>query len=86
MAANDKSGFWNDWKAQHPRWHRLLVLELASITGLLAAGLIWLFGTDIWWFWSENRDGLRDLGLTLVAVIGLPLLIWREKRDIVLPT
>jgi uncharacterized membrane protein YqjE len=78
MAANDKSGFWNAWKTQHPRWYRLLVLELASIAGLLAIGLIWLLGADIWLFWSENRDGLRDLGLTLVAVIGLPLLIWRE--------
>jgi uncharacterized protein YjbI with pentapeptide repeats len=79
MAANDKSGFWNDWKTKHPRWHRLLVLELACTAGLFVVGLIWLGGADIWLFWSENRDNVRDLGVTLAAVIGLPLLIWRER-------
>src|SRR4051812_33583211 len=48
MAANDKSGFWNDWKTKHPRWHQLLVLVLASIAGLLVVGLIWLRRADIW--------------------------------------
>jgi hypothetical protein len=54
MAPNDKPGFWNDWKAQHPRWHRLLVLKLVGITGLVAVGLIWLLvwlqRADIWLF------------------------------------
>jgi uncharacterized protein YjbI with pentapeptide repeats len=70
MAANDKSGFWNDWKAQHPRWHQLLVLELASITGLVV-GFIWLRGADIWLFWSENRDNVRDLLFALAAPVAL---------------
>src|SRR4051794_5075889 len=67
MAANEKLGFWNDWKAQHPRWHRLLVLELASILVLLI-GLIWLFWADIWLFLSENSAIVRDL---LVGVAAL---------------
>jgi hypothetical protein len=79
MAAYEKPDTWQDWKAKHPRWHKLLVLELAGIAGLLVTGLIWLFGADIWLFWSENRDNVRDLGLFLGAVIGLPLLIWRER-------
>jgi uncharacterized protein YjbI with pentapeptide repeats len=78
MAEREKPMTWAELEGQHPQWHRLLVLELVCIAGLLV-GLIWLRGADIWWFWSENRDGLRDLGLTLVAVIGLPLLIWRER-------
>src|SRR4051812_11682912 len=45
-------------------------------------GDIWIFikhdAVSIWHFWSDNRDSARDLGLTLAAVIGLPLLIWRE--------
>ena len=67
MAVNEELGFWAEWKAKHPRWHRLLVLELACIVGLFA-GLIWLFGAEGWALWSENRDALRDLGLTLVAI------------------
>jgi uncharacterized protein YjbI with pentapeptide repeats len=69
MAANDKSGFWNDWKTQHPRWHRLLVLELAGIAGLLAVGLIWLLGADIWLFLSENSAIVRDLLVGLTALV-----------------
>jgi hypothetical protein len=45
----------------------------------LVVSLIWQLGADIWLFWSENRDNVRDLGVTLAAVIGLPLLIWRER-------
>jgi hypothetical protein len=41
MAANEKPSTWSDWKTKHPRWYRLLVVELASIAGLLV-GLIWL--------------------------------------------
>src|SRR4051794_8791217 len=78
MAEREKPMTWAELEGQHPQWHRLLVLELVCIAGLLV-GLIWLRGADIWWFWSENRDALRDLGLTLTAVIGLPLLIWRER-------
>jgi hypothetical protein len=69
MAANDKSGFWNDWKAQHPRWHQLLVLVLTSIAGLLVVGLIWLRRADIWLFLSENSAIVRDLLLALAAPV-----------------
>jgi uncharacterized protein YjbI with pentapeptide repeats len=69
MAANDKSDFWNDWKTKHPRWHLVLVLELASIAGLLVVGLIWLRGADIWLFLSENSAIVRDLLVGLAALV-----------------
>src|SRR3954447_4173083 len=69
MAANDKSDFWNDWKTKHPRWHRLLVLELAGIAGLSAVGLIWLLGADIWLFWFQDSASVRDLLLALAAPV-----------------
>jgi hypothetical protein len=31
-----------------------------------------------WAFWSKDSTSVRDLLVSLAAVIGLPLLIWRE--------
>jgi uncharacterized protein YjbI with pentapeptide repeats len=68
MAATEKPGTWEEWKAKHPQWHQLLVLELICIAGL-CIGLIALRGADGWSFWSENRESLRDLLLALAAPV-----------------
>jgi uncharacterized protein YjbI with pentapeptide repeats len=77
MATNKKFGTWDEWKAKHPRWHQLLVLELTSIA-ILLIGLMLLFGAEGWSFWSENRESVRDLMLIIVATVGVPFVIWRE--------
>ena len=51
------------------------MLLITLIVILIAVGVL------LWPVGSVNREGLRDLGLTLVAVIGLPLLIWRERTE-----
>lgn len=37
----------------------------------LVVGLIWLLGADIWLFWSENRDNVRDLLLAFAAPVAV---------------
>jgi hypothetical protein len=38
MAANEKPSAWQEWKAKHPRWHRLRVSTLSGLEYTVASG------------------------------------------------
>lgn len=46
---------WRAWKTRHPRWHRLLVLEMAGAL-LLLVGLLWMRGAQLWGSWAANKE------------------------------